>query len=169
VNVTWHDTDLALAWLNYTWAIWPDKSSFILRFHYAFNLDHVESWDSFGDADNEVHLGLNSFEDGVSCKWWRNVDDRGLSICSSLGFGDVCENWETQVLSSGLSLVDTSNNSCSILDRLLCVESTVFTRHALNEDLGVLVDEDVWHGLLGVDASAKSWYNASHFGGWSCD
>jgi hypothetical protein len=49
------------------------------------------------------------------------------------------------------------------------VESSVFTSHALNEDFGVLVDEDVWHGLLGVDGSVKSWYDTSHFRGWSCD
>jgi hypothetical protein len=73
------------------------------------------------------------------------------------------------VLSSSLSLVDTSNNTGTIFDGLLSVESSVFTSHALNEDLGVLVNEDMWHGLLGVDASVKSWYDTSHFGGWSCD
>jgi len=73
------------------------------------------------------------------------------------------------VLSSSLSLVDTSDNVGSILDGLLCVESSVFTSHALNEDLGVLVDEDVWHSLLGVDASVKSWYDTSHLLGWSCE
>ena len=45
----------------------------------------------------------------------------------------------------------------------------MFTSHALNEDLGVLVDEDVWHSLLGVDASVKSWYDTSHLLGWSCE
>ena len=184
MNVAWHDTNLALSWLNYTWAVWPDKSSFILRFHYAFNLDHVEGWDTFGDADDEIHLGLNCFEDGVSCEWWRNVDDRGLSIGSSLGFSDISENWKTQVLRAGLSLVDTSDNIRAILDSLFCVESTlimekdefsrkdenhtyVFTGHTLNEDFGVLVDEDVWHGLLGVDGSVSSWDDTSHSLGWS--
>ena len=48
-----------------------------------------------------------------------------LSFCSSLGFRDVSENWETQVLSSSLSLVDTSNNTGTIFDRLLSVESSL--------------------------------------------
>ena len=29
----------------------------------------------------------------------------------------------------------------------------MFTSHALNEDLGVLVNENVWLGLLGVNTS----------------
>lgn len=69
------------------------------------------------------------------------------------------------MLGTRLSLIDTSNNLGAILDGLLGVESSldhfesneistyVFAGHTLHENLGVLVDEDVWLGLLGVDTS----------------
>ena len=75
MNVTGHDSNFALTWLNDTWAVRSDESSLILRFHDRFNLDHIKCRNSLGDADNEVHLGFDSFEDGIGSKRRRDVDD----------------------------------------------------------------------------------------------
>lgn len=57
------------------------------------------------------------------------------------------------MLGIGLSLIDSTNNFGTVLNRLFGVEGSVFTGHSLYEDLGVLVDENVWLGLLGIDTS----------------
>ena len=85
VDVAGHNADLALAWLDNTWAVWSDKTSLILRLHDRLDLDHVEGGDALSDADDEVHLGLDSLEDGVGSEGRGHVDDGSLGISGGLG------------------------------------------------------------------------------------
>lgn len=55
--------------------------------------------------------------------------------------------------SIGLSLVDSTDNIGSVFNRLLGVESSVFTCHTLDKNLGMLVNENEWLGLFGIDTS----------------
>lgn len=42
------------------------------------------------------------------------------------------------------------------IDSIVGVDVTyVFSSHTLDEDFGVLIDEDMWHGLLRVDSPVK--------------
>ena len=125
VDVSWHNSDLALSWLDNTWAVWSNKSGPVLRVHDGLNLDHVESWDTLGDANYEVHLGLNSLQDSIGGERWWHVDDRSVSLGGLLGLGHVSEHWEVQMSGSSLSLVHSTDNIGSVLNRLLGMESSL--------------------------------------------
>jgi len=153
VNITWHNTNLAFSWFDNSWAVWTNQSSLSLRLHDRLYLDHIQSWDTLSNAHDEIHLGFDSFEDGICCERWRNVDNRCLSVGSLLGFCDIAIDWKIQVLRSCLLLIDTSNNLGTIGNRLLSMEGSVFTSHSLYEDLGVLVNEDVGLGRISVNGS----------------
>ena len=114
MNVTWHDTYLALSWLDNTWAVWTDQACLCLRFHDRLNLDHIESWDTLGDANYEVHLGLNSLKNGISRKRWWHVDHRSLCVSCLLSLSYVAEDGKTQMLGTCFLLVNTTYNLGSI-------------------------------------------------------
>jgi len=99
-----------------------------LRVHNGLNLDHVHSWNSLGDAHNEINLGLDSLKNSISSEWGWDVDDRGFSSSLLLTFGDTSEDWNTEMGGSCLSLVDSSDNLGSVFDGLLRVEGSLNVR-----------------------------------------
>jgi len=84
VDVTRHDTDLAFARLDDTGTVRANQARLVLRLHDRFDLDHIESGNTLSDADNEIHLCLNSFEDSISGEGRRNINDGSLSTGSRL-------------------------------------------------------------------------------------
>ena len=88
MNVARHDTDLALTRLNNARAVRADQSCFVLRPHNGLDLDHIKSGDTLSNADNEVHLGLDSLEDGISSEGRRHIDDGCISVSGLLSLGD---------------------------------------------------------------------------------
>lgn len=50
VDETWHDTDLALAWCDDTWAVRSDQAGLVLGLEDVGDADHVVLWDTFGDT-----------------------------------------------------------------------------------------------------------------------
>ena len=52
VDVTGHDADLALTWLDDSGAVRPDESGLVLALDHRLYLDHVECGDTLGDADD---------------------------------------------------------------------------------------------------------------------
>jgi len=131
MDVTRHDTDFTLTWLDDTWAVRSDETCFVLGLHDGFDLDHIESGDSFSDADNEVHLSFNSFQDGISSERGRNIDDGSVGISGSLGFSDRAVDGESKMLRTGLALVNTTNDLSAISKSLFSVESTLNTSKLL--------------------------------------
>ena len=97
VNVSWHNSDLALTWFNDSWAVWSNQSGLVLRSHDGLNLDHVEGWDSFGDANDEVDFGFDGLEDGIGGKGRWHVDNGSLSLGCLLCFGNVAEDWKSEM------------------------------------------------------------------------
>ena len=125
MDVAWHDTNFALAGLDNTWAVWSDQASFVLRFHDRLDFDHVKGWNALRDADNEVHLSLDSLQDGVGSERRWHVDDGGLSIGGRLGFGHGTEDRQAKMLSAGLALVDSTDDLGAVGECLLSVERTL--------------------------------------------
>ena len=52
MDVAGHDSNLALTWLDDSWTVWANQASLALRSHYAFDLDHVQGWNTLRNADN---------------------------------------------------------------------------------------------------------------------
>jgi len=59
------------------------------------------------------------------------------------------------MLGACLLLIDSSDNLGTICNRLLGMESTVFTGHALHKYFGVLIDENVWLRFLGISSTEQ--------------
>ena len=88
MDVSGHDSDLTFSWFDNSWAVWTDQSRLRLRLHDRLDFDHVESWDSFGDAYDEVDFGLNGFENGICGEWWRHVNHTCIGSGRFLAFRD---------------------------------------------------------------------------------
>ena len=125
MDISWHNTNLAFSWLDDSWAVWTNQSSSSLGVHDGLHLDHIQSWDTLGDAYYEVHLGLNCLKNGISGERWWNIDNGGIGVSGFLGLGHGGEHWEVEMLGIGLSLIDSTNNFGSVLNRLLGVESSL--------------------------------------------
>ena len=125
MNVAGHDSNLALTWLDDTWAVRSNKTSLGLRLHDRLNLDHIEGGDTLSDADNEVHLSLDSLQDGVGGEGRGHINDGGLGIGGGLGVLHGAEDGQTEMLGASLTLVDATNDLGAIGKCLLSVESTL--------------------------------------------
>ena len=128
MNVTWHDSDLAFAGLDDTGAVGSNQTGLVLGSHDRLNLDHVQSWDSFSDADNEINLRFHSFENGIGSKRRRHVDNGSLGVSSLHGFTHVCKHGQTEVLAASFASVDAADHLGSVLKRLLSVERALQVR-----------------------------------------
>lgn len=79
MNVTRHDADLALAWLDDARAVRTNESGLVLRHQNRLDLDHVEGRNSLGDADDKIDLSLNSFKNRVGGERRRHINNARLS------------------------------------------------------------------------------------------
>lgn len=131
VDETWHDTDLALAWGDDTWAVRSDQAGLVLGLQDVGDADHVVLWDTLGNTaavlgavlwifhrlssipDNEWHLGGNGLLNTSSGHWRWNED--GRCICASLlhCLLNRRPDWKIEVLLAGLLWVGASNNICA--------------------------------------------------------
>lgn len=55
--------------------------------------------------------------------------------------------------STCLSFIDTTNNTSAVFNRLLSMESSMFTGHTLNEYLSVFVNENMGLGFFSIYTS----------------
>ena len=56
------------------------------------NLDHVEGWNAFGDADDQLDPGVGSFQNGIGRKRGRDKNHRGVGASLLSCFSDGIEN-----------------------------------------------------------------------------
>ena len=125
MDVTRHDSNLALARLDDTGAVRSDQSGLVLGLHDRLDLDHVKSGDALSDANDEVHLGLDSLQDGVSSEGRRDVDNGSLSVSGSLGLGNGAEDGKAEMLGASFAFVDAADDLGAIGKGLLSMESTL--------------------------------------------
>ncbi len=85
VDVTGHDSDLALTRGDYAWAIRSKKSRLVLPHELLFHVNHVVLRDALGDADNEWHFSIDGLHDGGGSAWRWHIDDRGRGSSLSSG------------------------------------------------------------------------------------
>ena len=88
MNVAGHDADFALAWRNNPRAVWPDHAC-PTEFQTRLHNQHVQSWNTFGNTDDEFDARVKGFEDGVLAEASRNIDDASGStgFCHGIGHG----------------------------------------------------------------------------------
>ena len=125
MNVTRHDSNLALARLDDTGAVRSDQSGLVLGLHDRLDLDHVKSRDALSDTDYEVHLSFDSLQDGVGSEGRRNVDDGSLSIGGGLGLSHGAEDGKAEMLGASFAFVDAADDLGAVGKGLLSMESTL--------------------------------------------
>ena len=128
MDVTRHDANLALTRLDNTGAVRSDQSRFALGLHDGLDLDHIESGDALSDANDEVHLGLDSLQNGVGSEGRRNVDNGSLSVSGSLGLGNGAEDGKAEMLSASFAFVDTTDDLGAVGKSLLGMEGTLYQK-----------------------------------------
>jgi len=156
MDIARHDADLTFSRLNDAGAVRANKSSFGLRLHNGLHLNHIQSGNTFSDANNKVHFSFDSFKNSISGKRRRNVKNRSLSSSFLLSFSHIFKDGKTQVLCTSLAMVNTTDHVGAISNSAFSVESTVLASHTLADDLGVLVDKDVGFSTGGVGRETTS-------------
>src|SRR5712691_12498629 len=74
VYLAGHDADLDLVRRDDAWTVGTDEDG-VFALHAVARADHVAHRDAFGDADDQIEIGVDSLVDGGSGKGRRHVDD----------------------------------------------------------------------------------------------
>ncbi len=114
----------------------------------ALDLHHVEHRDALGDADDQLHLGVDRLEDRVRREGRRHVDHRCIGAGRGARLMHRVEDRQVQVGAAPLARRDAADHLGAIGDRLFGVEGALRAGEALADDLGVFVDENGHDGSL---------------------
>src|SRR5688572_28578449 len=106
------------------------------------NLDHVEGWNAFRDADYELDTSIGSFQTGVGRKRWRNENHRRVSAGLLTCYGDSVEDRQSLVRGSAFARCDASHNDGPVSLALQGMKCTLTARDALHDQSRILVNED---------------------------
>lgn len=125
VDVSGHDSDLALSRADDSGAVGSNQAGLVLGEEGLLDLDHVLLGNTLGDAHGEGDLGLDGLQDGLGGMGRGHVDHRGVGSGLLHGIPDGVEHGEPEVLGSGLSGGDSSDHVGAVLDGLLGVEGSL--------------------------------------------
>ena len=100
VDMTGHNTDLALAGGNDARAVGADKAGLALSDQGVLHLHHVLLRDALGDAHNQGDLGLECLEDGGRSTGRRDVDDGGVRLDRIVRLGHRVEHGQAKVFAA---------------------------------------------------------------------
>src|SRR5258708_22374447 len=131
--VSGHDADLALTRRDDSRTVRPDQPRLAFELAIFVGADHVEHRNSFGDADNQRHLGVQLFHDRVRRERWRNEDDGSVRSGFVLGFLHRIEDRPSLMRGAALSGSHAADNLRAVSGSALGVESAFASGDALND------------------------------------
>lgn len=140
MDVSRHDTDLALFGSNDSWAVGANQTGFVLSEQGVLYFDHVVLRDSLSNAHHQRDLRFDGLHNGIGCPRGRNVDDGGIRTGGRLRFLHRIEHRKVQMLATALSGGNSSDQLRSVLEGLLGVEGALLSRESLADDLRVRVE-----------------------------
>ena len=85
-----------------------------MRPHDRFNLYHVESWDTFRNADDQINFRFNSLEDGIRGERRWHIDDRSFCFSFLLSLSNSSKDGDAEMLRTSLACVNSSNNFSAV-------------------------------------------------------
>ncbi len=135
-----HNADFASVRRDNAGAVWPDQARF-RTFEGALHLHHVQHRNTFGDADDQLHLGVNRFKDRVSREGGRHIDHRCVCFGDMLGLMDRVEHGQVQMGLTTFAWRHTTNHLRAISNGLLGMEGALAAGKALADHFGILVNE----------------------------
>ena len=136
-----HDADLAFAWGDDARAVRSDQTG-LVSIDDCRNAHHVNHGNSFRDADDQRYFGVCGFENRVRGVRRRDKNYRSTRCGSLHGFGDGVEYGSLKMFRAALAGSDTANDIRTVLDHLLCVESSFTPGKALHDEFRLFVDQD---------------------------
>ena len=109
----------------------------------GFDLNHVANRNAFSDGDDQLEPGVNRLEDGVGGEGWRNKNRGGGRAGFFDGLGHAVEDRHLIFkYLSGFAGSDSGDDLRTILEAELGVAAAEAAGDALDEDLGVCLDEN---------------------------
>src|ERR1700694_1639157 len=144
-----HDADLDFIGRDDAWTVGTDEDG-VFALHAVTRANHVPDRYAFGDADDQVELGVDSLVDGGSGKGRGHVDDGDGRSGAFLGFlhGAVDRNTvEALTRLVGIHAGNKAVRAVGVVAAHAGVEGSSLARDALGHDLGVPADGDA-HGAL---------------------
>ena len=141
-SLCWDDAGIGLARRNQTWAVWSNDAGLAALLCSSVEFRGVLYWYTFGDHDDEWHLGINGFFRSSLGELRWHEDDRnvgsGLVLCIFHG----AEHWNGLTalefdLLAGFLWVDTTNDIGTRVEHALGVLHALRAGHALNDDLRI--------------------------------
>ena len=97
-------------------------------FQRALDLHHVQHRDAFGDADDQLHLGVDRLKDGVGGKGRRHIDHRCIGPGDGARLVDRVEHRQVKVAAAALAGRDAADHLGAIGDGLFGVEGALASR-----------------------------------------
>lgn len=134
-----HDADFAFAWGDDAGAVRANEAhAFLLDVD--FHVQHIQSRNAFGDADDQRNAGISGFDDRIFAVRRRYVDNRCIGFDGGNGFAHGVEHRQAKVGGAAFTWGDTANHFGAVGNRLFAVESALFAGEALANDFGVFVN-----------------------------
>mmetsp|Transcript_18078 Transcript_18078/g.41329 ORF Transcript_18078/g.41329 Transcript_18078/m.41329 type:complete len:330 (+) Transcript_18078:381-1370(+) len=143
VDVTGHNSDLALARLDDARAVRADEPRGALLVEIPLDFDHVLLGDTLGDGHHQGDLGLDRVDDGGRAERGGHVDHGRVRLHGDDGLVHRIEDWEIEVSLSPLLGCYTSHHLRAVRNRLLAVEGALLPRESLADHFCVLVNPHV--------------------------
>src|SRR2546428_8906705 len=109
MNARRHDSNFAMSRRNDPWTIWPNQPRAAILEEFP-RPNHVESWNSFGDADDKFDLCIGGLHDCVRCIRRWDKDQRAVGASSFHPFLNAVENRPTFVRPAALSGSASTND-----------------------------------------------------------
>eukprot|EP00043_Microstomoeca_roanoka_P023704 m.259179 g.259179 ORF g.259179 m.259179 type:complete len:275 (-) comp34239_c0_seq1:1149-1973(-) len=141
VDMTGHDADLAGVGGDDTGAVRADQARLAVD-QRPLHAHHVEHRNALGDADDQLHLGVDRFEDRVGREGRRHIDDRGIRFGHVLGLVHRVEDRQVQMRGAAFAGRHAADHLGAVGDGLFAVEGPLRAGQALADHLGVFVDKN---------------------------
>src|SRR5579884_4063157 len=136
-----HDADLAFAGRDHARAVWADQSRCRFRLQIGPHADHIVHRDALRDAHHQRQTSISGFHNGIGCKRRRDKNYRRVGARGSDAFAHGVKDRTIQMLLPAFAGRRSAHHFCSVVDRLLGVESTFAPGETLKQNLGVFVNE----------------------------
>src|SRR5258705_3039602 len=139
MNARGHDAQLAFAGGNNSGTVRADQAR-LARLQELPGPDHIQGGNAFGDADDQLDVGVGGFHDRVGGSWRRHKDDGRIGSRLFDGFADGVEYGPALVSGAAFARRDSAHDLRSVFRASLGVERAFPAGEALDDDSSLFVD-----------------------------
>src|SRR5579863_1646287 len=133
MNSRWHNSDLAFARRNNARTVRPNqpRAPVLQIFPRTY---HIKRRNALGDADDQFHVSVGGFHNGIGCKWRGDENYRRIGAGLVDRFLDGVEDRPAFVSGAALAGSDSANDLGSVLRAGFGVERAFSSSQPLYDD-----------------------------------